>query len=90
MGFGGHLCAGEWLGSLSSSNAFVTFYFPARALDLGSPRGNGHGVAVPPHAVLRHTESFLSCLKKDKILEAFLCQDGWRDCRQNEAAWRSK
>lgn len=34
-GSGGDLCAGEWLGFSSLSNAFVTFYFADRALDLG-------------------------------------------------------
>lgn len=43
-------------------------------MDLGPLRGNSHGVTVPSHAVLRDRESFLACLKKDKILEAFVYQ----------------
>lgn len=46
-------CAGEQLRFSSLSNAFVTFYFSDRALDLGPLRGNSHGVTVPSHAVLR-------------------------------------
>lgn len=45
--------------------------------------GSSHGVTISPHTVLTHAQSFLFCLKKDKILEAFVHQvvGDWRVAR---------